>query len=130
MIKPKDLLICFYILGSLTGSSLGMAQDGGLKLSTGLEVNVFTLEYEDSCFAFTGQLASLELTEVRDPEPYVRLSFPGYFHGGNPGGPALPQKSILFEAAEQDLSAIRILSCDSVVFDLEEMGIMQKLLPF
>jgi hypothetical protein len=130
MCKPGGLLIYFSLLGCLAGTGISRAQTGGIKLSTGMEAPAFSLEYDESHFEFTGQLAILELKELTGTESYVKLSIPGYFHSGIPGGPALPQKSVLFEAGEQEDPAILILSCDSMVFDLEELGFDNKLLPY
>ncbi|MEN8201618.1 MAG: C25 family cysteine peptidase [Bacteroidota bacterium] len=110
------LLTCFYVQG--------------IKLHTGAEAETFSLEFVQSHFVFRGQLASLELNKIEKPGHYMDLSIPGFYKVGIPGGPALPQKSILFEAAKEGISGIRILNCDSVVFDLETMGLDHKLLPF
>jgi len=124
------LLICFFILGNLTSMDFCMAQEGRIKLSTGDKTETFSLEFVPSHFVFTAQLPYLELSESELSETFLKLFVPGFYNEGFPGGPALPQRSVLFEAEKGEVSILRMLSCDSMVFDLEKMGLELKLLPF
>ena len=119
--------IGFYLI---FGTIISSAQQPDIKLSTGGEAHGNTLVFEGNQLIFRGEINHLELSAFEDRNDFVSIQMPGYFLTGKTGAPALPQKTMLFEAGKGEVTGIRIDHLDSVIFDLRQLGIDARISPF
>jgi hypothetical protein len=119
-----------FCLGLFCGTLVLSGQQPVTKLSTGEEVRLSSLVFEGNQFVFQGHIDHLLLYRTHADSGFVSLELPGFFLTGRHGSPALPQKSLLFEAARGEVARIHLEHLDSMVFDLQQMGIAEKIAPF
>ncbi|MEN8226783.1 MAG: C25 family cysteine peptidase [Bacteroidota bacterium] len=111
------------------GTIVTTAQQSDIKLSTGGEAFEHTLVFEGNRLIFRGEIDHLTLTSFEDGDDFVSIQMPGYVLSGDTGVPALPEKRMLFEAEEGEIARIRIDQIDSVIFDLQQLGIDASISP-
>mgnify|MGYP006280204889 CR=1 FL=1 len=106
------------------------AQGQGIKVPAGGSADYAVLEYREREFTFRAEIGAVQIERIKSDPGFIALSLPGFVpSGGDPGQPAMPLKSFLFEAdARRDLT-IRITHLDSAVIDLSRHGFNEKILP-
>jgi len=120
-------LICLWLIVCAVDMN---AQRPVIKLSTGVDTDLHTLFSRGNHYIFHGQFEHLALDPASERNEFIGLEIPGYFLTGEPGLPALPQKSMFFEASKEEVILVRIDHMDSVIFDLGQMGIDKWISPF
>jgi hypothetical protein len=120
-------LVCICLLAA---ASLMEAQDRTLKIATGLNEGSISLDFDGEQFLFESSIQAVELDPVISDPSYTAISIPGYFPSGDPGIPSLPGISRLFESPPSGEIRIRVEQIDSLMIDLRQLGIGEKILPY
>ncbi|MCP4312548.1 MAG: hypothetical protein GY790_14900 [Bacteroidetes bacterium] len=94
-----------------------------VKLSTSAEKGFTKLVFDGRDFHFEAAIDQVILTNQEFGYQFSSIEITGFYLNGEPGSPALPLSSLLFEAPDLKRRHIRVELLDSVVFDLEEMGV-------
>jgi len=105
------------------------AQGTGIKIPAGSDTTFVRLGPDGPGFIFRASVASVSLVEIPGTPGYSQLVLKDFYHGGAPGSPALPVRSIFFEADSGSVSGIRIMALDSIVIDLDSEGLKTKVVP-
>jgi hypothetical protein len=123
-------LVTGLLLGCLLPVQLQVrGQEAEAYLKTGTAESFARLEFNGMDFEFKASIEGIRLLRSGSGPGPVALEIPGYHPCGIKGFPALPGTSILFETGRGTDARIRILSMDSMIFDLPEqaLGIMPYL---
>ncbi len=126
----RILPTCFIATVCLVCSSfVAKGQGSAVKLPTGGRDNYTELIFRVDHYEFRGEIDHLNIRPVAEIDGFSAMEIPGLSPSGETGYPALPQLSTLFEAGQGEDVRIRMIQMDSVVFDLQELGIRDEISP-
>lgn len=126
----RILPTCFIATVCLVCSSfVAKGQGSAVKLPTGGRDNYTELIFRVDHYEFRGEIDHLNIRPVAEIDGFSAMEIPGLSPSGETGYPALPQLSTLFEAGQGEDVRIRMIQMDSVIFNLQELGIRDKISP-
>ncbi len=105
-------------------------QAGRIKFSTGMDTGYIRLISSGQQYLFEASVEMIRLQPDLAVPGYTSVELPGYYASGDPGSPALPRASTIFEAAPSEGSGIRLIAMDSVIIDLKQLGVDGWIAPF
>lgn len=119
------VLYCF-LMGAVTSH----AQPPVVKLTTGVTESVHFMRFQGNQLLVKEVICDFLLKPGDLSSGLVTLDLPGYYATGEVGQPAFPRKSTLFEAGAGEVIRWQINQLDSVVYNLDDMGVKIQLAPF
>ncbi|MCK4989780.1 MAG: hypothetical protein KAS29_04810, partial [Bacteroidales bacterium] len=121
------LLLC---AGLLASSLLIKGQGQAMKLATGMNEGYTEMKFNGQHFLFEASVDVVRWDPVEGAPGHTFVQIPEYYPFGAEGSPSLPRLSTLFEAGPQSYAQIRIERMDSMVFDLRQLGLEERVVPF
>lgn len=120
------IILAFF---SLLSPGVMLGEEGPVKLSTSMERGFTELVSNAGHFQFEAAVDIISLIPGEAGDPYFSIGIPAYYSQGEPGSPELPGTSLLFEASGVNPDQIRIELLDSVIFNLDSLGVTGMLRP-
>jgi hypothetical protein len=105
-------------------------QTGQVKFATGMDTEYTRLVSSGEQYLFEASVEMIRLQPDLSGPGYTSVELPGYYASGDPGSPALPRRSKLFEAGPHEVTRIRFEEIDSVIIDLDQLGVKERIVPF
>jgi hypothetical protein len=114
-------LLLWFVM--LSGACRLVAQEKVTRIPAGGTDDLFELGCQQHCFSFHAAISAFYIQRSAGSPETLEITIPGYVStGGETGQPALPLRSVLFEAAGEARPRIRIVHMDSAVIDLGDRG--------
>ena len=101
-----------------------------MKLATGMNQGYTDLKFNGQHFLFEASVDVIRWDPVEGAPGFASVQIPAYYPFGAEGSPSLPRLSTLFEAGPQSYAQIRMERMDSMVFDLGQLGLEERVVPF